>query len=78
MSLRAAGHRHLAVLWRSKRVPWRWWALQDGWAQPQRFVWHDRRRWRFHLTPIHLERWDSFTEVGVCWGWRTVIVLVHR
>lgn len=77
MSLQARGHRHFGTFWRGEK-PWQWWALKYGWAQPKRFVWIDRYRWRFHLTPIHLERWDSYTEIGLCFGKRTLMLLGHR
>ena len=64
-------------MWRGEK-PWQWWALAYGLAQPDRFVFVDRRRWRFHLTPIHLERWGSILELGICAGFRTLYLKRHR
>lgn len=78
MAMRALGARHLATLWQSKRRSWEWWALLYGHAQPNRFVWLDRYRWRFHLTPVHAERWGDVWEIGLCLGRRTLYVMRHH
>lgn len=75
--MRAEGHKHMATLWRGEK-PWHWWSLARGLAQPNRFVWVDQYRWRFHLTPIHLERWGEAWEIGVCAGFRTIYLRRHR
>lgn len=82
MSVQAAHARHLAMLWQSKDRAWEWWALKYGWAQPIRFClgpgpWR-YRYFRFHLTPIHLERWGSAIEIGLCLGKRTLYLMRHR
>jgi hypothetical protein len=80
--MRAEGARHLAMLWQHEERRWEWWALKYGHAQPQRFVlgpgrWR-RRYFRFHLTPLHLERWAGTLEIGLCFGWRTIYLMRHR
>lgn len=82
MALQAEGHRFICRLWKSKDVPWRWVTLVYGWAQPKRFCLGDGswryRPIRFHLTPIHFERWGNMLEVGVCIGKRTLTIVKHR
>ena len=78
MTMRSQGHKHLRTLWRSKKVCWHWWVLAYGVAQPKRFCWLDRYRFRYHLTPFHLERWGSTWEIGLCLGFRTIYVERHK
>jgi hypothetical protein len=82
MAMQAEGARHLTVLWQDGERPWRWWALNYGHAQPGRFVllpgpWRYRPI-RFHLTPIHFERWAGVLEIGLCLGRRTLYLMRHR
>lgn len=82
MTMRAEGACHLVMLWQDKEHCWRWWALKYGLAQPKRFAlgpgrWR-RRYFRFHLTPIHVERWGNSLEVGLCLGYRTIYIMRHR
>lgn len=78
----AEGHRVLARLWQGDR-PWKWATLCYGRSQPNsRFV-LGAGPWRYqlirlHLTPIHFERWNNSTEIGLCLGRRTLYVLKHR
>lgn len=65
-------------MFQNKERPWEWWALAYGYAQPVRRVWVDKYRWRFHFTPIHLERWGAHWEIGLCWGDRTLYLKRHR
>jgi hypothetical protein len=71
------------LLWHSKTVPWHWVQLRYGWSQPKRFALGPRAPWRyryfrFHLTPIHIDRWASETEIGLCFGKRTLCVVIHK
>lgn len=81
MTMMAIGARHLATIWQSKERPWEWWSLKYGWAQPKRFYlgngpWRYRPI-RFHLTPVHFERWGAL-EIGLCFGRRTLYLMRHR
>lgn len=76
--MRATGARHLKTLWQDRDKSWCWWALKYGHAQHKRFVWVDRWRWRFHMTPIHIEYWENTLEVGVCVGRRTLYAMRHH
>jgi hypothetical protein len=75
----AASTRHLLTLWHGQK-PWHWAALKYGHAQPLGFRNHLRARrfWQIHLTPVHIERDYSKWNVGICWGKRTVYLMVHR
>ncbi len=82
MAIKAEGARHLMTLHQRRDRPWVWWALRYGHAQPRRFYlgagpWRYRPI-RFHLTPVHFERWAGTVEVGVCLGRRTLYVVRHR
>lgn len=78
MTMQARGHKVLRNIWRSKKIAWHWWVLAFGYAQPKRFCWLDRHRFRWHLTPFHLEVWDSTWEIGICWGKKTVYLMRHK
>jgi hypothetical protein len=71
--------RHLRTLYQGEPC-WNWTSLYVGHVQPRgyRNYWHDRRRWQFHLTPVHFERHHECWEFGVCWGRRTLFVKRHR
>lgn len=84
MGLRYTAHRHLAQIYQNPERRWEWWALEYGWAQPKRFAlgppgggWM-HRPFRFHLTPIHIERWAGSLEIGLCLGKRTLMLRRHR
>jgi hypothetical protein len=82
LTLAARGFRHHRLLWQDPERRWRWASLVSGESQPKRFVlgrgpWR-YRPFRFHLTPIHVERWSGKWEIGVCIGRRTLAVLIHR
>lgn len=82
MTLQADGFKHHRLLWQDPQRCWRWASLVSGQAQPQRFAlglgsWR-RRSFRFHLTPVHIERWSGTWEIGVCLGRRTLAVMLHR
>ena len=71
--------RHLKTVWRREKA-WHWKAVFVGHAQPRgtRNLWHDRRRWRFHLTPITAMRWGDQWAAGLCLGKRCIYLHSHR
>lgn len=91
MTVRAEGARHIKTLWRGDK-PWHWVALKSGrtcyahrWHLykgygPALQSWRAWRAWTWHLhlTPLHVERDSSSSELGVCFGEHTVYLVRHR
>lgn len=79
MSTTADSTRRISRVWKGSS-PGRWAAFHIGHSQPRGFRTYRRGRflWQFHVTPLHLYRDKSSREFGVCFGKRTLFLMVHR
>jgi len=79
VSTTADSTRLIKTVWRGDK-PWHWKALKAGHVQPRgyRTYWRSRWLWQFHVTPIHIARDNSQSEIGLCFGKRTIFLLTHR